>query len=72
MSGRLLLGQQNPWEHMLKNLKKVDCVLHIGDQIYPDNEDIAHAGKHFAKLYDGLVKPPAFFYGIFFSFESVF
>ena len=52
----MLLGQQNPWEHMLKNLKKVDCVLHIGDQIYPDNEDIAHAGKHFAKLYDGLVR----------------
>jgi hypothetical protein len=40
---------------MLKNLKKVDCILHIGDQIYPDNEDIAHAGGLFGKLYDGLV-----------------
>jgi hypothetical protein len=55
LPGRLLLGQQNPWHHMLKNLKKVDCILHIGDQIYPDNEDIAHAGGLFGKLYDGLV-----------------
>jgi hypothetical protein len=51
-----LLGQQNPWFHMLKNLKKVDCVLHVGDQIYPDNEDINHAGGLFGKLYDGLVR----------------
>ena len=50
-----MLGQQNPWNHILKNLKKVDCVLHIGDQIYPDNEDIAHAGGLFGKLFDGLV-----------------
>ena len=55
LTGRLLLGQQNPWHHMLKNLKKVDCILHIGDQIYPDNEDIAHAGDLFGKLFDGLV-----------------
>jgi len=41
---------------MLKNLKKVDCVLHVGDQIYPDNEDIAHAGQLFGRIYDTLVR----------------
>ncbi len=60
--GRLLLGQQNPWHHMLKNLKKVDCILHIGDQIYPDNEDIAHAGDLFGKLFDGLVSFSLFYH----------
>ncbi len=40
---------------MLKNLKKVDCVVHVGDQIYPDNEDIAHAGGLFGKIFDNLV-----------------
>jgi len=40
---------------MLKNLKKVDCVVHVGDQIYPDNEDISHAGGLFGKIFDNLV-----------------
>ena len=41
---------------MLRNLKDVDYVLHIGDQIYPDDEDIAHAGKYFHKIFDDLVR----------------
>ncbi len=36
-------------------IQDVDLVLHIGDQIYPDDEDIAHAGKFFLQIYDGLV-----------------
>lgn len=51
---RLLLGQQNPWQHMLRRLKGVDLVLHLGDQVYPDNEDMAHADGIFNQIYDGL------------------
>ena len=39
---------------MLKKLQGVDLVLHIGDQIYPDNEDIAHADNIFNEIFDGL------------------
>ena len=34
----------------------VDLVLHIGDQVYPDDEDISHAGKFFHQIFDELVK----------------
>ena len=57
--GRLLLGQQNPWLHMLKHMsphrrQNVNAVLHIGDQIYPDNEDIADADTIFNNIFDKL------------------
>ena len=52
--GRLLLGQQNPWIHMLRRIDNVDCVLHLGDQIYPDNEDIADADVIFSDIFDSL------------------
>ena len=56
---RLLLGQQNPWMHMLKHMnphrrQNVDAVLHIGDQIYPDDEDIADADTIFNTIFDDL------------------
>lgn len=51
---RLLLGQQNPWKHMLRRLKGVDCLLHLGDQIYPDDVDIAEADLMFNKIFDDL------------------
>ncbi len=51
---RLLLGQSNPWIHMLKRSQGVDLVLHVGDQIYPDNEDIAHADDIFNDVFDEL------------------
>ena len=57
-----MLGQQNPWLHMLKQLEKkggnqnVNTVLHIGDQIYPDDEDITHADKIFSSTYDNLTE----------------
>ena len=34
--------------------KDVDLVIHAGDQIYPDDEDIAHADSIFNGIYDGL------------------
>ena len=54
---RLLLGQQNPWEHMLnhailRSKNPVNTILHIGDQIYPDDEDIQDADKIFNEIYD--------------------
>ena len=59
---RLLLGQENPWEHMLthglsKGRQPVNTILHLGDQIYPDDEDIAAADKIFNKVYDDLTAP---------------
>ena len=56
---RLLLGQQNPWMHILnracsKGRHPVNTVLHIGDQIYPNDEDIADADKIFTEIYDNL------------------
>ena len=53
---RLLLGQLNPWKNVHKTLKKghVDMILHLGDQIYPDGEDIPHAAKIFAEIYDDM------------------
>ena len=51
---RLLLGQQNPWKHMLRRIKGIDCILHLGDQIYPDDEDIADADRMFNKIFDQL------------------
>ena len=37
---RLLLGQLNPWKNVLRtvNSGKVDVILHLGDQIYPDGK----------------------------------
>lgn len=56
---RLLLGQLNPWKYINRIVKtgRVDCVLHIGDQIYPDSEDIQHAAKIFGDIFDSL--PPS-------------
>ena len=34
--------------------KDVDLVIHAGDQIYPDDEDIAHADSIFNGIYDSL------------------
>ena len=51
---RLLLGQRNPWMKMLKHTSTVDAVLHVGDQIYPDSEDILHADEIFNKIFDEL------------------
>ena len=58
--GRLLMGQQNPWMHMvnhtsLRGRHPVNTVLHVGDQIYPDGEAIVDADKIFNKIYDDLV-----------------
>ncbi len=39
---------------MLRRCHEVDCVLHVGDQIYPDNEDIANAAVIFRENFDGL------------------
>ena len=59
---RLLLGQQNPWEHMVQHglsqgRQPVNIVLHIGDQVYPDDEDIQAADKIFNEIYDTLPAP---------------
>ena len=59
---RLLLGQENPWEHMLSHglstgRQKVNTVLHLGDQVYPDDEDIQDADRIFNKIYDDLKAP---------------
>ena len=60
---RLLLGQLNPWKFIDKIIgsrvnKKddvdIDVILHLGDQVYPDDENISHAAKIFAKLYDDM------------------
>ncbi len=39
---------------MLRRCSEVDAVVHIGDQIYPDNEDIPRSGEIFKEIYDGL------------------
>ena len=31
---------------------RIDMVLHLGDQIYPDGEDIQHADKIFQEMFD--------------------
>ena len=59
---RLLLGQQDPWDHMVehgiaKGRQPVNTILHIGDQIYPDDEDIQTADKIFNAIYDKLPAP---------------
>ena len=41
---------------MLRRCNNVDAVLHVGDQIYPDNEDIAHADNIFNEIFDGLTE----------------
>lgn len=51
---RLLLGQRNPWLQMLKHTSTVDVVLHVGDQIYPDSEDIQNADEIFNDIFDEL------------------
>jgi len=51
---RLLLGQEDPWQHMLKRMEGVDVVLHIGDQVYPDDEDISDADRIFNEIFDDL------------------
>ena len=51
---RLLMGQLNPWKFIEKtvNTGRVDSVLHIGDQIYPDGENMANSEKIFAQVFD--------------------
>ena len=51
---RLLMGQLNPWKFISKTIKtgRVDTLLHIGDQIYPDNENMANSAKIFTQIYD--------------------
>ena len=51
---RLLLGQLNPWRFIHKAVKKgqIDTVIHLGDQIYPDGDDIEKSGKMFAEKFD--------------------
>ena len=56
---RLLLGQNNPWIHMRKHMKPargdhVNAILHVGDQIYPDGEEIEDADKIFNTIFDNL------------------
>ena len=59
---RLLLGQLNPWKFINNkiigsssdNNVDIDVILHLGDQVYPDDENISHAAKIFAKLYDDM------------------
>ena len=59
---RLLLGQLNPWKFITNkiigssrdNNVDIDVILHLGDQVYPDDENISHAAKIFAKLYDDM------------------
>ena len=53
---RLLMGQLNPWKQILKMVKtgRVDTLLHIGDQIYPDNENMANSDKIFTELYNDM------------------
>ena len=58
---RLLLGQLNPWKFITNKIigssndnVDIDVILHLGDQVYPDDENISHAAKIFAKLYDDM------------------
>ena len=53
-SSLCFLGQLNPWKSIHKVVKtgRIDMVLHLGDQIYPDGEDIQHADKIFAEMFD--------------------
>ena len=50
------LGQLNPWKSIHKVVKtgRIDMVLHLGDQIYPDGEDIEHADRIFQEMYDDM------------------
>jgi len=51
---RLLMGQLDPWKQVKKIVKtgRVDTLLHVGDQIYPNDENMAHAEKIFSGIYD--------------------
>lgn len=54
---RLLMGQINPWKFVAKAVESergVDAILHIGDQIYPDNENMKHADKIFMEKFDSM------------------
>ena len=43
------------FKHMSPHRRQnVNTVLHLGDQIYPDNEDIANADKTFNNIFDEL------------------
>ena len=58
---RLLMGQKNPWIQMAKAIgphgrQKVNCILHIGDQVYPDDEDTDDADSMFSKIFDTLTE----------------
>ena len=50
----LFTGQLNPWKQVEKIVKtgRVDTLLHVGDQIYPADENMAHADKIFRGIYD--------------------
>ena len=49
-----ILGQLDPWKSIKKIVKtgRVDTLLHVGDQIYPNDENMAHAEKIFSGIYD--------------------
>ena len=49
-----ILGQLDPWKQVKKIVKtgRVDTLLHVGDQIYPNDENMAHAEKIFSGIYD--------------------
>ena len=51
---RLLLGQLNPWNFIENVVQKgqTHAVVHLGDQIYPDGEDIQEAAHIFMENYD--------------------
>ena len=50
----MISGQLNPWKNIEKivHAGRVDTILHVGDQIYPADENLAHAEKIFRKSYD--------------------
>ena len=56
------MGQLNPWKFITNKIigsssdknVDIDVILHLGDQVYPDDENISHAAKIFAKLYDDM------------------
>jgi hypothetical protein len=39
---------------LFKRMENLDVVLHIGDQVYPDDEDIQNADSIFNEIFDGL------------------
>lgn len=51
---RMLLGQKNPWYELAKKSYNVDCMLHLGDQVYNKGEDNDNILQLFDSTYDTL------------------